>query len=44
MGMVDGREPEESDADRYRDLPARVAVKFAPGTGMVSWIQETRRR
>ena len=34
MGMVDGREPEENDADRYRDLPARVAVKFAPGTGM----------
>ena len=34
MGMVDGREPEESDADRYRDLPARVAVKFAAGTGM----------
>jgi hypothetical protein len=34
MGMVDGREPEESDADRYRDLPTRVAVKFSADTGM----------
>jgi len=35
MGMVNGREPEEADAERYRDLPARVAVKFAADAGMV---------
>jgi hypothetical protein len=34
MGIVDGREPEESDADRYRELPARVVIKFAADTGM----------
>ena len=32
-GMVDGREPEERDAERYRDLPARVAVKFSAEAG-----------